>query len=226
MTENERVKYIRNSLGLTLEKFGSKLGVTKVAISNIEKANRNITEQMRKSICREFNINEDWLRTGKGEIYKKLDSDISQLIDEIMKGENEFYIKIFKTFARLDKSELLALEKILDKYVEISTFKNQEIDKENMVFQEKSLDNSNIEELEQEYNKTLFNSASNRDFKEELTATNNDLEELSMTVEEAEAAYIKSRSKSAQKMVQSALNTFVDTGNPEENGNTNQASNQ
>lgn len=61
---------------------------------------------------------------------------------------------------------------------------------------------------------------------EKRIVAHNDLEELNMTIEEAEAAYIKSRSKSALKMVQSALNIFVDTGNPEENGNTNRASNQ
>lgn len=46
MTQGERIKEVRNSLGLTLEKFGDRLGVTKVAISNIEKGNRNLTEQM------------------------------------------------------------------------------------------------------------------------------------------------------------------------------------
>ena len=48
MTQGERIKEVRNSLGLTLEKFGDRLGVTKVAISNIEKGNRNLTEQMTK----------------------------------------------------------------------------------------------------------------------------------------------------------------------------------
>lgn len=126
---NDRIKEIRKSLGLTLEKFGERLGVTKTTISRIENGINNVTEQMRKSICREFNINEDWLQTGEGEMYRKSNDDISQIIDEIMKGENEFYIKIFKTFARLDNSELLALEKILDKYVEISISTNEKADK-------------------------------------------------------------------------------------------------
>ena len=51
MTQGERIKDVRNSLGLTLEKFGEKLGVTKTAISRLEKGERSLTEQMTKSIC-------------------------------------------------------------------------------------------------------------------------------------------------------------------------------
>ena len=66
MEPRERVKELRKTLGLTMEKFGNRLGVTKVAISNIERGNRKLTEQMLRSICREFDVNEDWLRTGVG----------------------------------------------------------------------------------------------------------------------------------------------------------------
>ena len=59
MTQGERVKEIRKTLDLTMEKFGEKLGVGKTAISNIESGNRNLTEQMSKSICREYNVNYD-----------------------------------------------------------------------------------------------------------------------------------------------------------------------
>lgn len=77
-TENERIHEIRIALNLTLEKFGKRLGVTKVAISNIEKGNRNVTEQMRKSICREYSVSESWLISGNGEMFladevKKID---------------------------------------------------------------------------------------------------------------------------------------------------------
>lgn len=66
MTQGERVKSVRKSCNLTLEKFGERLGVTKTAISYVESDKRNLTEQMLKSICREFSVNEDWLRTGSG----------------------------------------------------------------------------------------------------------------------------------------------------------------
>lgn len=67
--ENERIHELRTTLNLTLEKFGKRLGVTKVAISNIEKGNRNVTDQMRKSICREYSVNEEWLLSGVGNMF-------------------------------------------------------------------------------------------------------------------------------------------------------------
>ena len=119
MNENERIKAIRQSLNLTLEKFGQQLGVTKVAVYNIEKANRNVTEQMRKAICREFNVNYNWLVSGEGDMFNQTDETISDSIDRIMAGENEFHKNLFKTLATLDEKELLSLEKIIDKYLAI-----------------------------------------------------------------------------------------------------------
>ena len=78
MTQGERIKEIRNNLGLTLEKFGDKLGVTKVAISNIEKGNRNLTDQMIKAICREYNVNYDYIMNGTGKMF----SDFPQTVLE------------------------------------------------------------------------------------------------------------------------------------------------
>lgn len=66
MTQGDRVKAVRTAEKMTMEQFGEKLGVQKSAVSKIEKGKVNITEQMFKSICHEFNVNEDWLRTGAG----------------------------------------------------------------------------------------------------------------------------------------------------------------
>ena len=66
MTQGERVNRIRKKKEMTMEQFGEKLGVQKSAISKIEKGKVNLSEQMFKSICREFGVNEVWLRTGEG----------------------------------------------------------------------------------------------------------------------------------------------------------------
>ena len=78
---NERIKELRKFLNLTMEKFGERLGVKKNSISQIESGNRNLTDQMFLAICREFNVNEEWLRTGKGEMFVE-DSD--SIIDKIL----------------------------------------------------------------------------------------------------------------------------------------------
>lgn len=80
MTQSERVKEIRKTLDLTMEKFGEKLGVGKTAISNIESGNRNLTEQMSKAICREYNVNYDYLMYGEGEM---LDDLPQTIVDEL-----------------------------------------------------------------------------------------------------------------------------------------------
>ena len=88
MTENERVRIIRKDKNLTMEEFGKRLGVSKVAISNIENGNRNVTNQMRQSIIKEFDVNETWFRTGdesNGRYIQKTEEDeLSDLFAEIM----------------------------------------------------------------------------------------------------------------------------------------------
>ena len=76
MEQGERIKQIRKSLDLTLEKFGEKLGVGKGAISALENGKRNLTDQMAKAICREYNVNYDYLIYEEGEMF----SDLPQTI--------------------------------------------------------------------------------------------------------------------------------------------------
>ncbi len=76
MTVNERVREIRKAEKLTLEKFGEKLGVGKTAISSIEHGINGVTDQMIKSICREFGYNEEWLRDGIEPKKPVIDEDI------------------------------------------------------------------------------------------------------------------------------------------------------
>lgn len=63
---NNRIRETRRALDLSQEAFGERLGITGSGLSNIESGKRNVTEQMILAICREFNVNEEWLRTGEG----------------------------------------------------------------------------------------------------------------------------------------------------------------
>lgn len=121
---NDRLNLLRKTLKISQEEFGKRLGVTGASISRLEKGERNITEQMVKSICREFNVDYIWLTTGEGEMFIDSDDDIIETIDRIMIGENEFHKNLFKTFARLDEDELLSLERIIDKFMEVSKEKD------------------------------------------------------------------------------------------------------
>lgn len=120
MTQGERIREARNTLGLTLEKFGDRLGVTKVAISNIEKGNRNLTEQMTKAICREFNVDYMWLTTGDGEMFIDNDDDFIERIDRIMAGEDEARKNLFKFMLELSDDDIAALDRLMKKAIEFA----------------------------------------------------------------------------------------------------------
>ncbi len=63
---NNRIKEVRKKLGLSQEEFGRRLSITKASISRIESGINNPSDQTIKLICSEFNVNEEWLRTGAG----------------------------------------------------------------------------------------------------------------------------------------------------------------
>ena len=118
MTQGERIKEIRKSLNLTMEKFGGRLGVGRTAISNIENNNRNLTDQMAISICREFNVNETWLRTGEGDMFEPMSRSetIAQFAGELMKDEDDsFRRRLIEALAQLDEKEWEILEGIAKK---------------------------------------------------------------------------------------------------------------
>lgn len=119
MTQGERIKDVRNSLGLTLEKFGEKLGVTKTAISRIENGERSLTEQMTKSICREFSIDYMWLTTGEGEMFVESDDDFFERIDRIMAGENESRKNMIKTLLYASDADIEAFDRLVDYYISL-----------------------------------------------------------------------------------------------------------
>ena len=121
---NTRIKQLRKTLNLTMEEFGKRLGVTRTAISNIESGNRNVTEQMFTSVCREFKVTEDWLRTGEGEMFVSLpdEDEFAAYVEDLLAddGENELYniIKaVMKTYQELSPKSQETLRDISAKLV-------------------------------------------------------------------------------------------------------------
>lgn len=104
MTQGERVKIIRKEKELTLEKFGEKLGVGKSAISNIESGARNLTDQMLLSICREFNVSEEWLRTGDGDMFADVpvEDEYFKAATQISKSGDKFAMQAIIEYWKLD----------------------------------------------------------------------------------------------------------------------------
>lgn len=118
-TPNERIRHLRKDLeSLTLEKFGERLGVGKSAISDIERGRNNPTDQMIKSICREFGVSEEWLRHGTGEPYAPLTRE-EALANMIAKAQMEpagsVKNRVFSMMAKLDEDDWEAISRIAQK---------------------------------------------------------------------------------------------------------------
>ena len=80
---DQRLKELRLALSLSQEELGKRIGITRAAISNLEKGTRNMSEQTIKSICREFNVSIAWLKEGKGDMFTDLPETIlDQLVEE------------------------------------------------------------------------------------------------------------------------------------------------
>lgn len=117
----ERIKELRKTLDLTLEEFGNKIGVTKTTISRIENGVNSVTNQMLTSICREFNVNEEWLRTGEGEMFVPLTRSeaIAEFAGSLMKEEDaSFKKRLIEALAKLNEQEWEVLEGIARKLTE------------------------------------------------------------------------------------------------------------
>lgn len=95
---NSRIKELRNSLGLTQLDFASKIGL-KSSISEIENGKAPITDRTIISICSVFNVNENWLRTGKGDMFNTLEKNYNEffsIFKNLKPALQDFLIKIAK----------------------------------------------------------------------------------------------------------------------------------
>lgn len=113
MTDGERIKNLRKTLKMTMDEFGARLGVTKSAISNVENEHRALTDQMAKSISREFGVREEWLRTGEGDMFAELDLDaeLSQWAEKMLSGQKgDFRQRFVRLLARLSDDQWKKLE--------------------------------------------------------------------------------------------------------------------
>lgn len=117
MTQGERVREVRKTQGLTLEKFGERLGVGKGAISAIENNNRNLTDQMAKAICREFGVSESWLRTGEGEMIEPTTPSehlLAYVARISTEPDKEFQIEFLTALSRMKPEQWKLVEDFLD----------------------------------------------------------------------------------------------------------------
>ena len=111
---NERIRALRKALNLTMEQFGKRIGVSKSTISNIENGNRDATEHMIKSICREFGADYIWLTTGESEMFVESNDAFYKRIHHIMASENETHKNLLITLLYATDEDIESLARSIE----------------------------------------------------------------------------------------------------------------
>lgn len=114
---NERIKELRKSLGLSQEAFAERLGLKGSAVSHLESGRRNITNQNIVAICREFGVNEEWLRTGSGDMFEEMSraEKAAQIVGAALGSGDEFILNTFIALGQLSPNEWELIKKFVDK---------------------------------------------------------------------------------------------------------------
>ncbi len=114
---NERLKKLRKTLDMTQQTFSDKLGVKRNTVAQWEIGRNEPSDAIILSICREFNVNEEWLRTGKGEMFIQLsrNEEIAEFVGQLMSDEDDSFKKrLISGLAALDENGWKVLEDFLD----------------------------------------------------------------------------------------------------------------
>lgn len=114
---NERIKELRKTLGLSQEAFAERLGLKGSAVSHLESGRRNITNQNIVAICREFGVNEEWLRTGSGNMFEEMSraEKAAQIVGAALGSGDEFILNTFIALGQLSPAEWELIKKFVDK---------------------------------------------------------------------------------------------------------------
>ncbi len=113
----DRFKELRKELNVTQQEFADKLKISRNFVAQIEMGSKVPSDRTIDDVCREFNVNEEWLRTGNGDMFIPgiKDKQISTMLADVMKsGEDSFRHRLVSALARLDDEGWDNLEKLID----------------------------------------------------------------------------------------------------------------
>lgn len=116
---NDRIKLIRKhpKISLTQEAFGERIGLKKSSLSLIENGINNVTQQTILSICREFNVNENWLKYGEGDMFITLthDEEVAMYVQDMLDDTDDEISEFIKDFIVVYQKQDDASKQVLRK---------------------------------------------------------------------------------------------------------------
>lgn len=110
------IKKVREDQNKSQDEFAKSLNLKRNSITLIETGRRNASDRTIKDICKTYKISEEWLRTGKGDMYKVFDEEDAQFADamtDIFKEKNKFRRKMYMALKSLDDTSWEVLERFL-----------------------------------------------------------------------------------------------------------------
>lgn len=118
---NERIKDVRLARKLSQTDFAKKISVSRSAVCKMESGENSPSEQTIKLMCKEFGVNEDWLRTGQGDMFKPQtkNEELLSFVNDVMELEDDsFKKKLVNALTKLDTKDWECLENIASKLSE------------------------------------------------------------------------------------------------------------
>lgn len=115
---NERIKNVRLELGLTMEEFGSRLNVARSTISNIESGRKNVSQRTINDICREFNVNPEYLSGESEDMFLEMSrsDELAAFFGDVLKDDDEDFRRRFvSALAQFTEEDWRMFERIFDK---------------------------------------------------------------------------------------------------------------
>ncbi|NOW07818.1 helix-turn-helix domain-containing protein [Clostridium beijerinckii] len=114
----ERIKDLRkNILKLNQEDFSKNIGLSRSNIANIEVGRINLTDRVISDICKEYNVNENWLRTGEGEMFNELSKAelVANIVGNALQSDDEFVQNVFIALGQLSPEEWTKVKEFVNK---------------------------------------------------------------------------------------------------------------
>lgn len=115
---NSRIKMVRKTLGLSQTEFGERLGIKQTTVAGYETGGRTPMDAVVSLICREFHVNENWLRTGEGEMFTAVTrkEEIAAFVGNVLSGTSEdFKVRFIAALAELNEDQWKLIEDMIEK---------------------------------------------------------------------------------------------------------------
>lgn len=123
----DRIKALRKELGLTQEKFAERLNIKRNTIANYEIGRNEPIDAVISLICKEFKVSEEWLRTGKGDMFLKPQQNDLVARAAILLGERDPIFEAFiSTYSKLSEGNRKVLVNFLSSFSEELSKKKKE----------------------------------------------------------------------------------------------------